>query len=163
MTTENISISAAQKQILLKLSRSTTGQASIIQRAKIILLKSEGRSTYYIVKCMKVTWMTVRKWLRRWRDYELKFLNESNASNIRNMIIECLSDSHRNGRPPQFTPEEKMHIINLACTQPKTLGLPFSHWSTRSLAKEAERRGIVSKISHDRVAVFLKSSGIKTS
>jgi|EndMetStandDraft_7_1072992.scaffolds.fasta_scaffold101064_1 transposase len=163
MTAEDISTSATQKQILLKLSRSTTCQASIVQRAKIILLKSEGHSAYYIVKSLRVTWMTVRKWLCRWRDYEPKFLEKSNASNMQSMIIDCLTDSCRSGRPPRFTPEEKMHIIKLACTQPKTLGLPFTHWSTRSLAAEAKRRNIVNEISHDRVAVFLKSSGTKTS
>lgn len=168
MTTEDddqIALLDTEKAILKTLANASTSQASIVQRAKIILYKSENKTTYFIVSEMDVSWKTVQKWARRWIQ---KFSNRSAKENmpphkLQQSIIECLTDAPRRGRPSRITEEQIIKLINLACTTPKSLGLPLSHWSTRSLATHAKKMGIVSNISHVKVNSFLKSSRIKTS
>ena len=82
---------------------------------------------------------------------------------LKNAIIKILKDIPRPGAPPQFTPEQVMQIIALACTSPEAEGIPVTHWSCRILAKHAQELGIVKSISYKKISVFLKSGGIKTS
>ena len=47
-------------------------------------------------------------------------------------------------------------IVALSCEEPQQSGRPITNWTQRELADEAEKRGIVKKISHRSVGRFLK-------
>jgi len=72
-----------------------------------------------------------------------------------------LSDNKRSGRRPTFTPEQVIKITALACTTPKSHEIPLSHWSSRSLARQAVKMQIVQKISPSKIAIFLKQGDLK--
>jgi transposase len=150
-----------QKEILEKLIRASTTPNAVLNRAKIILYASENHSTYYIVKHLKVSWPTVQKWLIRWSEHQSAFEKNEVKANLKNLIIECLSDAPRSGRSAKFTPEQVVKIISLACTSPDTHGIPLSHWTSRALALQAEKMKIVEKISNSKVAILLKQGDLK--
>ena len=56
--------------------------------------------------------------------------------------VNALYDAARSGRPREITALERVAIEQLACCQPMGLGLNLTHWSTRSLATVAVKRGL---------------------
>ncbi|WP_149400061.1 helix-turn-helix domain-containing protein [Dictyobacter arantiisoli] len=63
----------------------------------------------------------VRKWRRRW-----------NQTHV-------LKDAPRPGAPRRFSPEVRAQVTALACSLPRSHGLPFSRWSRAELARQAAR------------------------
>ena len=105
------------KKELERIVRSRTLEASLVQRAQIILLASEGYSNNKIATEYGWKAHTIGKWRKR---YE--------ASGI-----EGLKDQPRSGRPTEITEKEKKRIVTKVCSQPPK-GL--SRWSVRTLARE---------------------------
>ena len=67
-------------------------------------------------------------------------------------------DAPRSGRPGDFTPEQIVQIIAIACEDPAAgAERPISHWTPREVADEAVKRKIVARISVRTVGRFLKS------
>lgn len=156
-------MTTTQIDILETLINASTTPKAILDRAKIILHAAKNDSTYFIVKHLKVTWKTVQKWLQRWAEYKQKFakINEKNKALLKKTVLECLSDALRPGRAPKFTSEQIVKITSLACTPPQHQDIPLSHWSSRTLAVQAVKMGIVSKISPAKIAVFLRQGDLK--
>ena len=78
---------------------------------------------------------TVSTWRKRW------------LSSQAQTVIERLSDQPRTGTPPRIMPKQVCALIILAYAPPTNLDLPLSHWSASDLAREALKRGLVSRIS----------------
>lgn len=152
-----------QRFILEKLIRSSITPVAIVNRAKIVLHILNGDSTYFIVNHLKITWKTVQKWKGRWNDlvYELEKKEIDDVQLLKNLVIECLHDAKRSGRPSKFTQEQIIKITSLACTTPQNHGIPVSHWSSKQLALQAEKVGIVTKISASKISIFLRQGDIK--
>jgi transposase len=146
----------AQRVILEKLIKSSTTPIAIVNRAKIVLHILNNDSTYFIVKHLQVDWKTVQKWGKRWKSLagELEKIKDLNL--LKKQITESLRDAKRSGKPPKYTPEQIVKIISLACTTPLSHEIPISHWSSRALAIQAEKMGIVSKISPSKISSILK-------
>ena len=53
-------------------------------------------------------------------------------------------------------------IIATACEPPEKSGRPVTHWTSRELADEVIKRGIVATISVRHVGRFLKDGGTST-
>ena len=161
---EQISLTNKQQNTLVLIATSRTHQQDHIQRAKIILLSFNGKKNKQIQSELNVTPPTVIKWRSRWLKNEQSLLlideNEIGINYVRK-ILEILSDAQRPGAPNTFTAEQVCKIISVACEQPEDSDLPISHWSLSSLADEVIKRGIVERISHSRLAVFLKSGRYK--
>lgn len=60
-----------------------------------------------------------------------------------------------------FPPLQRVGIEMLACCEPAGVGLHMTHWSTRSLAKVAAERGLVSKIAHSTVSLILRAADLQ--
>lgn len=60
-----------------------------------------------------------------------------------------------------FPPLQRVGIEMLACCEPARLGLHMTHWSTRSLAEIADKRGIAPKIAHSTVSLILRSADLQ--
>lgn len=165
-TTTSAFLTFLEKEILLKIVNASTSSKSISRRAEIILKAEEGISKYVIMKILGIRWETVHKWINRWIKYKPEFLKinddlKHSNNKLQKLIIHCLRDAFRSGSPSKFTPVQVIQITHLACTKPKSINIPLSHWSSRSLAEQVIKMNITQKISHERIAFFLKRAELK--
>lgn len=162
---DQVTLTEKQRNILIQIATSRTQREDHVERAKIILLSSNGRQNKYIGNELKMAQPTVIKWRTRWLKNENRLLlidEKEKGVNYLRKILEILSDAPRSGAPNTFTAEQVCQIMSLACERPLDSGLPISHWSLSSLVDEVIKRGIVSRISRSQLAVFLKSGRHKT-
>ncbi len=153
-----IPLTEAVQSILQHLRNSGKTQQRLAQRANIILKLALGLPVLTTAKDLNITPKTVRKWRHRWLDAAERLNEVQNQLDqpLQPLILEVLSDAPRRGKPAEFTPEEITQIIALSCESPEQSGRPVTQWTQRELADEAEKRGIVKKISHRSVGRFLK-------
>lgn len=151
-----IELSDEVKAQLVKLERRPSTAQQIAQRARMILLSSEGQNNAQIGRKIGVTTDAVRKWRGRWVELQTIPMEE--------LSIEArLRDKPRCGAPGRFSAEQLAQIIALACEEPQASGHPVSHWTPTAIAAEANQRGIVDSISPRQVGRFLKRSGLAAS
>nr|WP_275588450.1 helix-turn-helix domain-containing protein [Microlunatus panaciterrae] len=125
---------AGDRSELERLTRSSTAPASAAQRARIVLLASEGVANYVIAERVGVTRPTVNLWRSR---YAARGLSG-------------LGDEKRPGRPR--TVDRAAVIAATLTPPPQSLGV--THWSSRLLAP---RLGV----DHATVAAVWKDYGVK--
>jgi putative transposase len=131
-------------------------------RSRIVLDAAAGTDNNTIERCMRITAKKVKLWRDRYsvKHEELQQIERDTPHKLRKTITGILSDEQRPGGPAKFTDGEVAAIIAMACEDPQTLGLPFSHWSPSLLQAAALQRGIVASISVRQVGRFLKKSGL---
>jgi putative transposase len=144
-----IELSEEMKAQLVKIERRPSTPQQIAQRARMILLASEGKNNAQIGREIGIATDAVRKWRGRWA--ELQTLPSDELS-----IVARLRDRPRSGAPGKFSAEQMAQMIALACEDPPASGYPVSHWTPKEVAAEAIRRGIVESISPRQVGRFLK-------
>lgn len=71
-------------------------------------------------------------------------------------IEALLDDALRPGAPGDFSAEQLVQIISVACESPGDLGRPVTHWTSRELADEVIKHSIVKSISPHTVGRFLE-------
>jgi len=134
------------------LMRSRTSQAQLVQRARILLLKSEGFSVDDIADKVGVNRNSVLLCLEKYRN--------GGAEN-------ALSDAPGRGRNVEITDEERAWILSVACQLPYKLGYAAETWTQASLTKHinknAETAGYtrLSTISQSSVQLILEQASIK--
>jgi putative transposase len=144
-----VEVTAEERAELERIVRRHTAGQQLVERARIVLLASDGLSNSAVARTMDVHIDTVRKWRRRWcrtRGVPLADLS----------ITARLEDAPRTGTPARITPEQVCRIMALACEAPSESGRPISQWSPTELAEEIVRRGIVDTISPRHAARLLK-------
>ena len=99
---------------LLRLTRASAGRAGTAQRARIVLLASEGLRNAEIAERVGMSRPTVNAWRARYAENGLDGLN----------------DDERTGRPR--TVDQNKIITATLTPPPKRLGV--THWSSRLLA-----------------------------
>ncbi len=140
-----IELSPDHERQLKALVRAHSTPQKLAERARIILLASNGRGVSETAEELGIWRKTAGHWRRRW--------GEAAASAG---VAERLSDALRCGAPATRTPEQICQIMALTCEDPERLDIPISHWSQSELARQAVSRGIVKSISHGSVGRFLK-------
>ncbi len=60
-----------------------------------------------------------------------------------------------------YTVEQAAQIVALACESPEGSRRPISHWTTRELAEEAQKRGIARSISSGAIGHILREADLK--
>ena len=146
------------KMYLLSFSRSRSLPESLVKRAKIILLASQGISNQIISQKVGLHYNHVATWRNRFLQ-ALPFLQEieiSSSEKLKEEIQRVLSDKKRSGAPPVFTSEQILAIIDLACKAPCDFGYEVSQWSLPLLVKEIQKQKIADRISAKSVSRFLK-------
>ena len=133
-TAEALVLRAGDKVELERLTRSSTVPASAAQRARIVLLASEGVANYVIAERVGVTRPTVNLWRSRYAERGLA----------------GLAGEKRPGRPRQV---DRAEIVAATLASPPS-SLGVTHWSSRLLAS---RLGI----DHSTVAGIWKDYGVK--
>jgi len=75
--------------------------------------------------------------------------------------LDAIYDAPRSGRPREITALQRVSIEQLACCEPSGVGLEMTHWSTRSLAEIAMKRGLVQYIAHSTVSLILRNADLQ--
>ena len=75
--------------------------------------------------------------------------------------LSALYDAPRPGRPREISALQRVAVEQLACCNPTGLGLEMTHWSTRSLAAIAMKRGLLPHIAHSTVSLILREADLQ--
>jgi putative transposase len=98
---------------------------------------------------LQVTVDTARLWRHRWLGLQPIPLSELS-------VEERLQDLPRPGAPPEISADQVCQIVALACEKPAASERPISQWTSREIADEIIKRGIVEHISPRHAARLLK-------
>ena len=127
-----IEITETDRNYLETLLRARTMQAQTVQRARIILLRTEGIPIDIIADKVGINRKSV-----------MLCINKYKESGVEN----ALTDAPGRGRNAEITDEEKAWIINIACQRPYDLGCPQEIWTytrlTTYINKYAEAAGFL--------------------
>ncbi len=85
----------------------------------------------------------VRKWRRRWDETHL------------------LTDAPRSGAPRRFASEIRAQVTVLACSLPRSHGVPLTRWSRAELARQGARTPGLSEISPRTIGRWLTAEQIR--
>jgi len=146
-----IHLSESEQSELEQLVRRPSTPQQIALRAKIILRAAEDESHGEISRELGISKEMSRLWRGRWLQ----------LSHPETPVLERLQDAARPGTPATFTVEQITQLYALACAPPEQYGRPISHWSTRELADEMVKQGIVQSISPRHVGRLLAEADLK--
>jgi transposase len=130
-----IDITEEERAELLMLSRSMKLEKRQVERARVILLSIEGKSLERIAEETGLTRKSVNKWRTRFREKGLS----------------GLKDAARPGKKPVITAEQKILVVQKACS-PAEGG--YTNWSQARIAREVG-------ISQSKVHQILKQADLK--
>ena len=144
-----IELSEPERQELEQFTRRHATPQQWALRARIVLAAATGANNCQIAHQLAVSLAMVRRWRERWRTLQPVSLEEL-------PIAERLTDAPRPGAPVRITAEQVCQIVALACATPADAERPISQWTSRELADEIVKRGIVPQISGRHAARLLK-------
>ena len=148
----SITISDEERAYLKSLIKARTIQSQIVDRARILLWKSEAKTDQSIADSLDISVNTVRRCVDR-------YLNSG--------IDLALFDDERSGRPPEITDDAKAWIISVVCQKPCGLGYAAELWTLAALHKHirahAEEAGYprLKTITKPWLQKYLKKMDIK--
>lgn len=117
------------------------GSGSHSRRARMILLRAEGRPFSQIARQLGADRATVRRWVRRFEQRRLAGLAHASAGKARKRRLDAaVRDA----------------IVRIAVHSPRDVGEAFEHWSLRRLQAHVLRRGIVGQISVEGLRQLLQ-------
>jgi len=156
-----LQITAAQRAALERIRQRQTACQRLVRRVLILLALAGNPCIEAVAGQLRLSRMTVRLWRDRWNGAQQQLLHAQQQDDggvcLAALIEEVLDDDDRPGAPATFSPEQIVQIVALACEPPEKSGRPISHWTTRELADEAKKRGIVKDIHPTTVGLFLKT------
>src|SRR5436190_10729848 len=154
-----IQVSPAQQDVLQRIQRQQTADQRLVRRASIILALAANPCVEAVARQLRLTRPTVRAWRDRWREAAevLQRVEQEQTPPLCRLVELILDDAPRPGKPATFRPEQIVQIVAVACEPPEESGRPISHWTSRELADEVQKRGIVATISPRSVGRFLNN------
>jgi len=159
-----IQLTTRMHEILVEISKSRNLGQAIVTRARFILRGFCKQNNITIAQRMDVNRETVGLWRRRWQGSFQALLHmqfSEPMATFRRAIIECLSDAPRSGSPGEFSAEQIVEVIGIACEPPENSDRPVTSWTGREIADEACKRGIVDSISRSHVNRILRDVDLK--
>jgi putative transposase len=154
-----IQVSPAQQAVLQRIQRQQTADQRLVRRASILLALAANPCVEAVAHQLGLTRVTVRAWRDRWREATSALRGaeqDLTPPQFRRLLEHLLDDAPRPGKPATFSPEQIVQIVAVACEPPEQSGRPIDHWTSRELADEVIKRGIVPAISPRSVGRFLK-------
>ncbi len=122
---------------------STTDDPKRQRRADVILLYAAGFNARDIAQAVDAHVNTIYNDLR---SFDRCGLN-------------CLDQLNQVGAPARITSELEAEIQRLAETPPYECGLPYGRWSLDKLREYLRKKGLLKKISRERLRQILKKGG----
>lgn len=135
-------ITEKEGQKLQKLLRRSKDPVEM-RRAAVVLQSAQGFKVSEIAKSQFYSKKQVRKIINRF--------NEDGFSSLKS--------NYTGGRPPRFSGEVRLDIVDTAMSRPQDLGLPFTQWSLTKLKAHLIKKGIVDSISIERLRQILEEEG----
>jgi len=137
-------LSVEEQAEIERLARSRKGEARLADRAKVIVMASQGCGTSEIARRMGWTRPPVLAWIKRF-----------NAQGVAG-----LKDAPRQGRPATYSVAEVSEVVATALSSPEQLGLPFASWTLDRLEIYLnEQKGIA--IKRSRIDELLIEEGLR--
>lgn len=136
------------KKELEKLVKSGMTPVVIGRRAKILLLKAEGKSSTEIAEEVNVHRHTVELWCQKYR-------NRTDEQTLKDVI----GVAKGRGRKEEITGEAKTWLLSVACMKPKDLGYAAETWTTSALTKHVNTKA--KEAGFDRLATVTESAVFK--
>lgn len=146
-------LEADHKAVLENLAKSGMTPVATAQRAKILLLKEQGKSSSDIADESGISRHTAELWIKKYTS--------------KDSLEELLNVSKGRGRKEEITGEARTWLISIACMKPKDLGYAAEVWTTSSLTRHirthAREAGYerLSTITESGVYKILDKSNIK--
>ena len=155
-----IDLSTRQRALLEQLRQRQTAPQRLVRRVRIVLALAADPCLRIAARDLGLNRISVRLWRDRWLD-AAEALAQAEQDNLSDsqflgLITGILDDAPRPGGPATFSPEQIVQIVAVACEPPEKSGRPIDHWTSRELADEVKKRGIVPAISPRSVGRFLK-------
>ena len=119
----SITISDEERAYLKSLIKTRTIQAQVVDRARMLLWKSEAKTDKAIADGLGVSVNTVRRCIDRY---------------LNNGINLAIFDDERSGRPAEITDDAKSWIVSIACQKPCDLGYAAELWTLAALHKHIQ-------------------------
>jgi len=147
-----IILSAEERTQLEKLAKSQTEEHRKVQRAKIIMMSSEGMSNLVISSNIGVHRNTVSNIINKYLTGGFEY---------------AINDHKRSGKPSVITDEEKAWITNIACSRPAEFGYAQELWTYKKLQEHIQSHcsqagySGLSNLSKSTVYDILEQSEIK--
>jgi len=85
----------------------------------------------------------IRKWRRRWSE------------------THSLQDASRSGAPRRFSSEMRAQVTALACSLPRSHGVPLARWSRAELARYVAATPSLPEISASTIGSFLAAEQLR--
>ena len=151
-TIKTISLTDDDKCYLNKLLTQSTLEIRIYQRAKILLLKSEGASNEAIADKLDIGIGVVKRCLNKFKE---------------NGVEAALHDNKGRGRKAEITDDDITWVINKACQKPKDYGYSAEFWYPMSFRKfinsiaEAEGHPRMATVAETTLRKILRNARIK--
>ena len=145
-----IDLTPAERQALETLVQRPSTPQQLALRGRIVLACATGLNNTQIARQLGISPDAVRLWRRRWLD------TAPGDPAAPPPVAARLVDLPRSGSPGRFTAEQCCQLIAMGCEKPAGSERPISHWTPREMAAEAQKRGIVARISRRHVARLLK-------
>ena len=117
-------LEADHKTALEKPAKSGMTPVLTARRAKMLLLKEQGKSSSDIAGELNISRHTVELWVKKYR-----------SRTPEDSLEDLLNVSEGRGRKEQITGEARTWLISIACMKPKDLGYAAEVWTTSSLTK----------------------------
>lgn len=140
------------KKYLKTLSKTRTIQAQIVDRARILLYKSDGITYSEIAERLGISTKTVRLCISKFSE---------------GGIDAALYDSERSGRPTEISDEARAWIIDAACQRPADLGYAQELWTLAKLheyvKENAQAQGYprLTSVTKSYIQKLLKNNDVK--
>jgi len=138
-----------ERHALERLAKAHSTEQQIALRARMILAAGDGLNNAQLARNLHVSIDTARQWRGRWLSLQPLPLSELS-------VAERLQDLPRPGAPSRISADQICQIVALACEPPEQSGRPITHWTSREIADEIMKRGLVEHISPRHAARLLK-------
>ena len=151
-STKTIELTNDEVTYLQSLIRQRTIQAQVVDRAKVLLYKSQGATNSDIAERLDVNINTVKLCLSKFKE---------------GGVQRALFDDKRKGRPVEITDDAVAWIISIACQRPADLGYAQELWTLKNLHQyvqnHAEEAGYtrLTTITKPMIQKILKRSEIR--
>ncbi len=140
-----LSLTAEQIKQCLQLTQAHRTPQALARRAQIVLTVHDHPdwSSQRIAELVGCNDRLVRKWRRRWQE------------------THSLTDLPRSGAPRRFSSEARAQVTVLACSLPRSHGVPLAHWSRAELARHVATVPTLPTISARTIGRWLTAEQIR--
>jgi putative transposase len=152
---QQIKLTEAEERELDRLINAHNTPQQIAKRAWIVRAAGAGKNNAEIAREIQVAISTVHWWRKRWL-----FLQAIPPVEL--SVQDRLEDLPRPGAPSGITADQMCQLVALACERPEESERPISHWTSREIADELMKRGIVESISPRHAGRLFKRSRSQT-